>query len=69
MGEYIRCSRDAERQLFQVDAVRRWIKAEGATMIQTHKDKMFGQGRLGTKRRKKGALELALHPFDPGKIQ
>ena len=38
-------------------------------MIQTQKDKMFGQGRLGIKRRKKGALELALHPFDPGKIQ
>lgn len=69
MGEYIRCSRDAERQLFQVDAVRQWMKAEGATMIQTQKDKMFGQGRLGIKRRKKGALELALHPFDPGKIQ
>jgi len=69
MGENIRCSRDASRQLFQVDAVKRWMKAEGATMIQTHKDKMFGQGRLGMKRRKKGALELALHPFDPAKVQ
>jgi len=69
MGENIRCSRDASRQLFQVDAVKRWMKAEGATMIQTHKDKMFGQGRLGMKRRKKGALELSLHPFDPAKVQ
>ncbi|WP_029606232.1 phage antirepressor N-terminal domain-containing protein [Kozakia baliensis] len=63
-GASIRISRETGRRLFQVDAMRDWLAAEGEAIIRGHMDRVIGQTAMALKpTRKMRAVPDAPRPF------
>jgi len=54
MGGAMRSSRDIERRLFHIDALDRWMAAEGNMMIQIYRDRVIGQNTIPFPKARRG---------------